>query len=141
MVKPSGIGIGIAFAVALLVRRRNILRCAALLGSFAVGAAIPIGATLLYVVRSGITSYLPNVLRQIERYANGTPLGSTWPLQLGIVFVFLGFPLGIRAFLSRKTPRQTTAHPSVVCFVIVWFAIDLIGVMLQRRMYLYHFSR
>jgi hypothetical protein len=154
MVKPSGIGVGIAFAIALLIQRKTILRSAVHLGMFLLGAAIPASATLLYAIRSGAASYLPRVLWQIERYVDATPMGTLWPLELTVVTAVLIFPMAVRLVLSRRDIRRETrsqqtpvlryseepnSSPIVLPFAIAWFLIDLAGIMMQRRMYLYHF--
>jgi hypothetical protein len=108
-----------------------------------IGAIVPTIVTIIYVFRAGSLPYLPTVLRHIERYANATPLGSIWLLKLAVVSALLVFPMAIRALLSRRDRKQGLQNqlaPSyVLCFVIAWFLIDLIGIVLQRRMYPYHF--
>jgi hypothetical protein len=163
MLKPSGIAIGAAFLLVLVWRLWKTQRPAWFARSamqgvvFIAGALIPTGATVIYAAGAGLWPYLPNVLTQIGRYANATPMDGFIFAKLGIVGAVLAFPMLMRGFPRGKGKSEdgewkmedgknasepsSILHPpsSLLFFASAWLLIDLLGVILQRRLYLYHF--
>jgi hypothetical protein len=129
MAKPGGLGVALAFAIVLLLRRRRrILH----VGILVAGAAIPVAVTILYTVNTGAWQYVPGVLRDIHQYAAGTPVHADAIAKLLVVFCVLAFPVAMRKKLR-------TGSTPMLLFTVLWLAADLIGVLLQRRLYPYHF--
>jgi hypothetical protein len=130
MAKPGGLGVAAAFAIVLLVAaRRKGIHLAVLVG----GIAIPTGVTILYTVQSGAWPYLPTVIRDIQHYATGTPIDSSVILKLLAVLVVMGLPF---LFVRKKAIGGT---PMLRFFIFSWLALDLLAVLMQRRLYPYHF--
>ena len=134
MAKPGGIGVAGAFIATLLLitKRRRLANLLAVM----LGIAVPIGLTLLYIIRSGARPYLVEVIRDIARYGSGTPMHAEALYKLVIVLTVLAYPMCMRLMRSQKT---AAAPPPITWFIIAWFIADFAGVMVQRRLYLYHF--
>jgi hypothetical protein len=128
MAKPGGVGVAAALAMVLMIRGKHRWRhLAALVG----GVAIPTAVTILYTVRSGAWSYLPGVIQDIQHYTAGTPMGLDSVVKVLIVFLVLGFPF----LFVRKSGSGNGAMP----MLLAWFCFDLLAVLMQRRLYPYHF--
>ncbi len=154
MVKPGGLGVGLAFVITLWFGRRTIgqlRRGGATIASFIAGVAVPVAITILYAIQSGAWPLLPAVLRQIERYADDTPMGFTWISKLALVAALLGFPMLVRGILAKLSHPPDSQHQAagidpthqnrtpLLLFTALWFLVDLLAIILQRRMYPYHF--
>jgi hypothetical protein len=148
MLKPGGLAVVLALAVALLVRHgtdrqwRRWFKHAAALG---LGVAVPTGITLVYAIKSGAWAYLPDVVVQIARYASDTPLSRRSLIKMGITFCVLLVPLVARYARLPLWRGNVRASPirvppgAAICFIWAWLAAELAAVLLQRRMYQYHF--
>ena len=155
MAKPGGAGAGVAFllTVWLLGRRRtgHTFACLA-------GLAVPTALTLIYTFESGAWPYLPGVIIDISNYANGTPFNFDSLIKMGIVFCVLSWPFAVTAIrgrpialtgraqarttgdLNRATAAPKLIHASVLrVFVLGWLLVDFLAILLQRRLYPYHF--
>jgi hypothetical protein len=159
MLKPSGAAVAGAFLFCLAIQRCGRRRWFVAAAAAAVGIAIPCGVTAIYIWRTGIAEYLPGVWQQIRLYAEATPFEWFMGVKLAIVAMLLGFPLVVRMVPFRggakRVDRPATRLSSskseagrpldaarrweVASFALAWFLVDLVGVIAQRRMYLYHF--
>ncbi len=139
MLKPSGVAVLGAF-VFIVFLRSGWKRSAKHGLAAAAGAAIPTGVTIIYAWRATLFPYLPQVLWQIRMYADGTPWEPFMLVKIVVVCFVLGFPFLLRMvpFRSEKTSAQRNPG-AIFSFAVAWFIVDLIGVISQRRMYLYHF--
>ncbi|MGA2442639.1 MAG: hypothetical protein ABSH08_16920 [Tepidisphaeraceae bacterium] len=138
MLKPSGLAVLGALAVALICRRRRLTAHAA---AAAAGLAIPAAATLAYLRAADLLGSMPAIWRQIAGYAANSPW-EPWDLSKPvIVILILGFPLLIRGVVFRRPQHRLASRPdtSMVIFAIAWLALEAAGVVAQRRMYAYHF--
>jgi hypothetical protein len=167
MLKPSGVAVAGAFLFCLAMERAGWRRwMVGLIGTTA-GVAIPSAVTAVYSWQTGIVQYLPGVWEQIRLYAAATPFEWFMGVKLAIVAGVLGFPAVMRVVGGRKRggkrgrggsrvadrpatrlsfPKSEAGRPlwgarrsSLISFAVAWFVVDLIGVVAQRRMYLYHF--
>ncbi len=138
MPKPTGLAVAGAAAVAYcwdarrLGIRPTVMRLAALAG----GAGIVVVAATVWVIASPMKSEMPFLLRQIQLYASGTPWRSLLQFKTWIFFVIPFVPLVVRGLLTRREPA---ALGSVVVFAILWEALEIAAVVVQRRVYGYHF--
>jgi hypothetical protein len=142
MFKPTGGAVLGAFAIATIVRfarePRTVLKYSL---SSACGVAIPGIIVLVHLVRADILHDMPDLYRQIARYASETPI--TWidMLKPLAVIALLTFPMFIRGFIARADmlmsadPRRRQA----AIFLLSWFTLELLGAVAQRRMCGYHF--
>jgi hypothetical protein len=138
MIKPSGLAVLGALAVALIYRRRRLVRHAA---AIAAGLAIPAAATVAYLYAADLLGSMPAIYRQIADYAANSPW-EPWDLSKPVIVVLiLGFPLLIRSVVFRRQRHRLGIHPekSILVFAIVWLVLEAAGVAAQRRMYAYHF--
>ncbi len=141
LLKPTGVAVAGALAIALAIRhRRNLPRLfphdAAMLG----GAAIPLGVLLIYLIGADILRDMPELYRQIARYAAGTVWQTEEWLKLPIVLLMIGFPFVVHGFIGRKHARlENPCYFGVWHIVILWLALEAAGIVMQRRMYAYHF--
>ena len=143
MFKPTGISVLGAVAVALCVRfgRTEKRRIVSHLFAAAMGAAIPLGVAFTYLVGADLLADMPGLWRQISTYASQTAWTAgdlTKPL---VAAIFLGFPMVVRGWICRRQRDAKTNWPSahVMVFAVAWFCAEAAGVVMQRRMYAYHF--
>jgi hypothetical protein len=142
MFKPTGGAVLGAFVLATLLHFAREPRVAlkhAL--AAACGFALPAAVTLVYLLRTDTLRDMPDLYRQIARYASDTPVTLLDMLKPLVVVLMLGFPMLIRGCIARHD-RIAPLHPrsrGAAVFVSVWFALELAGAVAQRRMCGYHF--
>jgi hypothetical protein len=140
MIKPSGLAVVGAFAVASLINRswRDALLHAA---AAALGLWIPAAVTLAYLVSFDILRDMPALFRQISDYASHTPIAWEDICRPITVIVLAGFGIVVRGWVQRRSAHRVDAPISrgIVVFAVTWFILELAGAVLQRRMYAYHF--
>jgi hypothetical protein len=140
MLKPTGGSVLAAFALATIVKRFREPRRVLVHGALAAcGLALPLAVTLAYVIRTDILGDLPELYRQIARYAAETPLAATDLLKPVVVLVVVGFPVLVRGWVCRRELIDGPRDGAAVVFVVAWLALELLGAVAQRRMYVYHF--
>ena len=143
MLKPTGGAVLAAFAVASVLtfyRRPRTLIAHGL--AAAAGLALPLAVTLVYLVRTDTLRDMPDLYREIAAYAKQTPLAWSDLLRPLIVMAVVLFPSFVRGWLCRRERCDDEAIPSravFVVFTVAWLALELAGVVGQRRMYAYHF--
>lgn len=152
MPKPTGLSVAAAAGCVYLLllfqpnhRRKAILQILALIG----GACIPIAAVTIWVVLSPWRGSIPEVLRQISLYGSGTPWRTVLQPKTVIFFAMPVAPIAIRwiyYFIRRRLARNLQRRPVplnnnyvYMVFILSWLAIDCAGLILQRRLYGYHF--
>ncbi len=126
MAKPGGIGVAMALGICIC---RSPWKFFAMM----MGIAVPTLVTAYYMVESGAWPYLPGVLHDINRYASGTPIHADALVKVILAIAVLGFPFALR--LHRSLPKITPLFR----FALLWFFADFAAVLLQRRLYPYHF--
>ncbi len=143
MLKPTGASVLAAFAIASIVASWRKPGKLFIHGALAAcGVAIPIAVTLIYIIQTDILRDMPALYRQIARYANETPWELLDLAKIGVVVVMGGFPLFVRGWIFRRAEHRAddaNLSPGLVTFAIAWLVLELLGVILQRRMYAYHF--
>jgi hypothetical protein len=141
LLKPTGLAAAGALAVVLVLRhRRNIRRLIIHALAMAGGIAIPLGTLLAYLIAADILRDMPGLYRQIARYAAGTVWQTEEWLKLPIVLAILGFPFLVRGVIFRRDARiGNPCYGGVALFVGLWLALEAAGIVMQRRMYAYHF--
>jgi hypothetical protein len=141
MLKPTGVAVLVAFAVAGIVAwRRTPWKLIRHGGAARFGLAIPAVVTLVYLVVTDVWRDMPALYRQISSYAAATPFEWIDVLKPLTVVVIVGFPMLVRGWIGRRDRIETgdTSRP-IVIFLIAWLVFEFIGVLAQRRMYAYHF--
>jgi hypothetical protein len=143
MFKPTGLGVlgAVAFALCIRFQPPQWKRIFWHLCAAAAGVAIPLGVAFAYLVGADLLADMPGLWRQISTYASQTSWtygDLTKPLVAG---AFLGFPMLVRGWICRRQRTADTNWPSayVMIFAIAWFVAESAGVVMQRRMYAYHF--
>ena len=168
MVKPTGAAVLGAMAIALLLTAKQRGRRDAILPTLAAagGALVPTILVALWAWRSGVLPELPMVAVEIWRYGRGTPVMWLDWYKPAVVAAALAFPSAVRmgifrgrrwaedggpvvyeTYRSRRdpAPRHRRIDPAgrvrraLWAFALSWALLELLGVMLQRRMYAYHF--
>jgi hypothetical protein len=137
MLKPSGLGVLAAFAVAMTWNhRREIRRLLIHALAAAAGLAIPVMVTLAYLITANLLREMPAIWHQIARYASQSPW-EPWD----IVIVIAGFPMLVRGVVFRRSEHRIFSglNRSIVIFAVAWMVLEAAGVAAQRRMYAYHF--
>jgi hypothetical protein len=142
MLKPTGISVLIAFAIVALWRfAREPRRLLAIAFSAACGLAIPLTVSLVYLIAADNLHDLPAIYRQIRTYATNSAWSAGDIIKPLIVVGMLAFPVLIRGGIYRRAhdSARSSANRFQLVFISVWLAIEIIGVVAQRRMYAYHF--
>jgi hypothetical protein len=142
LLKPSGLGVLAAFAVAMAWQhRREFRRLLVHAFTTAAGLAIPAAVAFAYLFAADLLREMPTIWRQIARYASQSPW-EAWDISKPIiVIVIAGFPMLIRCVVFRRADHRIadTANRSIVLFAVLWILLEAAGVAAQRRMYAYHF--
>ncbi|HSV16736.1 MAG TPA: hypothetical protein VLI90_20895, partial [Tepidisphaeraceae bacterium] len=145
MVKPTALAVGGGLGLALLLQVhsrgwRTVMACMA---AVIAGVAVPTLAVAYWVWKTGIAGEMPNLFRQIAWYGSKSPMDSFTVTKLFIAGVMCAQPLVVRGWVFRRdvVPVERRIGPSqaMFAFVIAWFALELAGIIMQGRMYLYHF--
>jgi hypothetical protein len=142
MLKPTGGAVMGAFALAAMVQFAGQPRKLLAHGlSAACGVAVPGAVVLAYLFHTNILKDMPDLYRQIARYAAETPIAGADYLKPIIVCVIVGLPIVVRGWVCRRDCIRgaPSGGRSLLIFSIAWFALELIGAVMQRRMYSYHF--
>jgi hypothetical protein len=129
------------------------------------GLAVPLSVAAAYLSAASLWGELPITAQRLSAYAEGSVFDAVSWVKLATVAALLGFPIVVRLVMSglpakpvsevRRRPGSGTeesgssAHlesglaaprpPAVLAFAVAWLAIELAGVIAQRRMYAYHF--
>lgn len=143
MLKPSGLAVAGALTLALLwqvgsISWRTILGQALALG---LGVGLVVGANVAWVASTYLAGEMPELNRQIWLYASETPWRTALGYKTAIFFGLPLFPLAVRWLLTRQEARTHGwgAPLPIVVFACSWLLLEIAGVVLQRRMYAYHF--
>ena len=141
LLKPTGIAAAGAMAIVLLLRHRSNLRRLTIHAlAMVCGFAIPLGALLAYLIAADILRDMPGLYRQIARYAAGTVWQTEEWVKMPIVVLMIGFPFLVRGFIYRRDARSENRwYGGVWTFVLLWLGLEAAGIVMQRRMYAYHF--
>jgi hypothetical protein len=105
------------------------------------GLAIPATTALLYLHTANLLQDMPALYQQISTYAQQSVFDLIELIKPLTALALLGFPILIRGFVFRRqnTPEMKSPAKTITLFLIIWLAIETTGVILQRRMYAYHF--
>jgi hypothetical protein len=137
MIKPTAGAVAGALVLAVIVRRQGMIRSA--LGAVLGGLVAP-ALVLLWTWRAGLLGEMPGLLREIALYGSQTPLVAEDWFKLVCIVVIGGFPF-LTAWIFRRQRQhapQAGRLTSFWVFTLTWFALECLGVFLQKRMYSYH---
>ncbi|HWP39647.1 MAG TPA: hypothetical protein VNL70_01890, partial [Tepidisphaeraceae bacterium] len=141
MLKPTGLAPLGAFAVVMLVLCARPLRCAvAVAAATALGLSIPVATVVIHLISTDTLGDIPRLYRQICLYASQTPM--VWHediLKPITVLALAGFAIVVRGWVQRRDATTPGPARSVVIFAVLWLVLELLGAVMQRRMYAYHF--
>ena len=140
MLKPGGLAVAVAFWVVMaLICGRAWRRLVAHTVALLIGLAVPATVVLVYISGARILTDMPALYRQIAQYAAQTPWETYHLTRPATVAAFLAFPLFVRGWIFRRRRIPAPVSPALIWFAILWLAIESAGVVLQWRMYTYHF--
>jgi hypothetical protein len=141
MLKPTAMGVLVAMMIAMVVQHRDLRRIITIAFATATGLAIPLIVTLLYLVNADLLRDMPALYHQISTYAHETVFDAVELIKPLAAFLLLGFPMMVRGIICRRhrDPRSSWPFSPAIVFAITWLIIETTGVILQRRMYAYHF--
>ena len=142
MAKPTALSVIAAAAAAMLIwgdvpwKTRFRLSLCALAGVSVAGAA-----ELAYLIKSGAITAVPSLMEQIRFYnSNSVWVRDTVLVKILSTLFILGGPLAIRGFAERKRAEPTLDGEWVPrVFAIAWWLIEFTGIVMQGRLYTYHF--
>ncbi len=144
LAKPTGLSILAAGGLMMLLLRRPWRSIAvAWLGMIA-GVAVVAGVVGIYLHQTGTLADLPDILAQLRLYTQNSATDYRDINKLIWVAVLIGFPILGRWKVGRRLTAGDGASPLIapspaVLFSVLWLMIELTGVLLQKRMYGYHF--
>jgi len=142
LAKPTSlsvlVGAAAAFAVWTQVPLRERIRLALWMLA---GLSLPLIGTVLYLVGSGAIVGLPGLYEQIRQYnRNSVWVGGTIVAKFASLGLIVGGPLLIRLLgEGRRAEPRVGGSTMLLVFASVWMLTELSGVMMQGRMYGYHF--
>lgn len=157
MAKPTGLSVMGAAGVALVVSRlgrkgepmSGRLGSVILLGAaMLLGVAIPAAAVWIYLQQTGISAHLPAIIAQIRDYSANSATDVRDLNKLVWVAAILGVAWLGRGWVFRRQRladgdgaggSDRSARMGAWAFAIAWLVLELVGVVMQKRMYGYHF--
>ena len=141
MLKPTGLAPLGAFAIVIFVLcARPLALCVRIAAATMLGLSIPAATVIIYLISTDTLRDLPGLYRQISLYASHTPL--VWHediLKPITVLVLAGFAIVVRGWVQRRDATEPRPAHAQVIFAVVWLVLELLGAVMQRRMYAYHF--
>jgi hypothetical protein len=139
MFKPTGLAVLVAltFTLAFCRRRRIILHLLAA----GLGLSIPLAVAATYIYQANLLPDMPGLWKQISTYAADTVWSPDDWIKPMTAIVFIGFPMLIYGWVGRRQRPTGMESPKnyLIIFALAWLAIEMTGVLMQRRMYAYHF--
>ncbi len=145
MLKPTGIAVLLAALFALAMRRTrdgySFKHSAKLYAQLGLGLAVPASGVLLYLTEARLLGDMPALYGQISTYAHESVFDAVELIKPLTALLFLGFPLFVRGVIFRRHRDLSVPAPAsgLLPFCVLWLLIETAGVILQRRMYAYHF--
>lgn len=146
LVKPTGAAVGGAFALAALLAMffrsdGSARQWFGLLIWSAIGFLIPAVGALLFLHVSDQIRIIPTLATQISEYAKNSSFAADDLFRPFSILVLFLAALLIRGWVYRRRTVAVTApnQLAVWSFAILWLTIEFTGVLMQRRMYGYHF--
>ncbi len=166
LAKPTGLSILAALAVVLLIHLPRVMSLLLIGAGVLVGLGTVAGVVLIYLHTTGALAYLPAAWEQIQLYAANSATDLRDLNKLVWAGGVVGFPLLARWWVGRRqalchaapASEPATAAPlqggpdaqadstartaparGVFIFAWLWLGMELLGVILQKRMYGYHF--
>lgn len=144
MFKPTALAVLGAMALGLWLgarHRQNLRRFPWHLFAAAAGVVIPLTGALVYLMTAHMLGDMPALWRQISTYARESVWAGEDATKPLVAATFLGFPLVVRAWVFRRQREPGMNWPSqpVVTFAVAWLALEAAGIVMQKRMYPYHF--
>jgi hypothetical protein len=109
----------------------------------AAGLLVMLGVNLGWFTMLGVWPYLPEMMRELKAYADGTPWSQVFSVTaLGHLMCIVGPAIWLGAIALVKRSRvdalpSDLARTSAV-FAGCWLVIELIGLVMQKRGYAYH---
>jgi hypothetical protein len=141
MLKPTAIGILAAFFFGLPLTSCNAQKKGTIFVFALAGLAIPLSGVLLYLIEAQLLGDMPGLYRQISTYARESVFDLADLAKPVTALLLLGFPMVIRGLVCRRDRADSMHWPisPVMVFTLAWLVIETAGVIMQRRMYAYHF--
>ncbi len=145
MAKPTGLSVAGAYAVALTVvtfvqgrgsAGRWLLHGLATLA----GTLLVFGAVAWWTWSSGMMQYMPRTWHEISLYGSGTPWAQVLVPKVPVLIALPLLP-ALGALAGRVFARSGggSAVSGAWVFALTWFALETVGVVLQKRAYSYQF--
>jgi hypothetical protein len=104
-------------------------------------ASIPILTAAVYLIESQSLHLVPMIAAQIRSYAQHSSFAMIDLFRPVCVLTLFAAAMLVRAWVFRREAYRVRAEACMGAwaFAIIWTATEFIGVLLQRRMYAYHF--
>lgn len=132
------IGITIWFATGWPIRRKLVATFWGILG-----VLTPVVTGVWLMMITGMLESFPDTIRQLREYASNSTADWVDVVKPLFVISVILFPVVVWGFVFRRD-RLTTDVPvhcykAVTWLAVGWFIMEMVGIVLQRRMYAYHF--
>jgi len=143
--KPTALAVALAFSLAfslamIIHMRTHRARLIQHGIATAAGAGIPLLAFLIYLVGADNLKDMPALYQQISLYAANSSWSAEDINKPITVLILVGFPFLVRGWIFRRQRIEGgRENPTAMLFLFAWLAMELMGVVMQRRMYAYHF--
>ena len=117
------------------------------MAGLAVGVALVVVPVAAWAMTAPFAGELPEVLRQVRLYGSQTPWRQVLAPKVALLLVLPLIPLAAQSVawaIDRRRGTGRAAAPesptaAVVAFAVAWLALEIVGVVLQKRAYAYHF--
>ena len=143
LLKPTGMSVGAAFVVAMIFSNLSWGKVIRLGTAAGLGLLIPLGVAFIYLCDGHIGPDSRHLSRDFDlrcKLLLGLAVGfwkaDRHPAAGGISSAGCGW-ISRRGRVSESDVGMR--HRSMLVFVLVWLALETVGVVAQRRMYGYHF--
>jgi hypothetical protein len=94
---------------------------------------------LIYLIATDTLRDMPALARQIGEYARSSSWETSDLVKPLTIIVLIGFPMLVRGYIFRRDRIEPDRKSSVTWFAVVWLLLEFVGVIMQGRMYAYHF--
>lgn len=138
--KPTALSVACALGITMIFLLRSQPRKLLLHGVAGLtGALIPGLVALTYLIATDGLKEMPALYEQISQYAKNSAWGFEDVKKLLTLGILAGFPFFVTGWIFRRREVEQRVPHVVVLFLVIWLLLELTGVILQRRMYAYHF--
>lgn len=108
-------------------------------GMIAIGGLLPSLVCVWLLWSLGMIEPLPAIFEQLRDYANHSTAKWADVIKPVLVLAALMFPVAVWGYVFRRDAIASQRNRGLAFFVVGWLVMETVAVVMQRRMYAYHF--